>query len=148
MGKFHQGKYTVKNKYKYVGDISNVVYRSGWEKKVFLMLDNNSNILKWGSELMPIPYYSKVDQKTRRYYPDVFVKYKDKNGEIITDVIEVKPFKETQPPKKTGGKNSKKRYLSACVTYQRNQDKWESCNEWCKKQGFNFRLMTENEIFK
>lgn len=148
MGRFHQGKYAVKNKDKYVGDLANVVYRSGWEKKVFIMLDTNNNILKWGAELLPIPYYSKVDQKNRRYFPDVFVKYKDKKGGIITDVIEIKPFKETQPPKKSGGKNAKKRYLTECVTYQRNQDKWESCNAWCKKQGFNFRLMTENEIFK
>jgi len=54
MGKFHQGKYVVKNKDKYVGDVKNVIYRSGWEKKVFLRLDINPNVLKWGSEILDI----------------------------------------------------------------------------------------------
>jgi len=148
MAKYHQGRYIVKNKDKYVGNVSNVIYRSGWEKKVFLMLDNNPNILKWGSEILPIPYFSTIDNKTRRYYPDLLVKYKNKDGDIITDMVEIKPYKQTLPPKKGGGKNSKNRYINECLTYRKNQDKWNSAKMWCKKEGYNFRLMTENEIFK
>lgn len=147
MSRFHQGKYSVTNKDKYVGDVKNVVYRSGWERKVFLMLDKNPNILKWGSEIVPIPYFSTIDNKTRRYFPDVLVKYKNKDGDVITDLIEIKPFKETLPPIKSGGKNSKKRYITECLTYRKNQDKWDSAKKWCEKHGYNFRLMTENEIF-
>lgn len=147
MGRFHQGKYTVKNKDKYVGDVKSVVYRSGYEKKVFLKLDRNPNILQWGSESRAIPYFSTIDNKIRRYFPDLWVKYKDKFGTIRYDCVEIKPYKQTLPPKKGGGKNSKRRYVNECLTYKKNKDKWDACEKWCDKNGWNFRLMTENEIF-
>jgi len=75
------------------------------------------------------------------------VKYKNKDGNVVVDMVEIKPFKQTQPPKKGGGKNSKRRYITECLTYRKNQDKWNSAEMWCKKQGYNFRLMTENEIY-
>lgn len=112
-----------------------------------IRLDTNRNILKWGSEIKYIKYWSKIDNKIRRYFPDFWVQYKDKDGNIIQDCIEVKPHIQTIPPKKGGGKNSKKRYLNECLTYQKNIDKWESAKNWCEKNGWNFRLMTEHQIF-
>ena len=147
MGHYHQGKYILKNPDKYIGNSKEITYRSSWEKKLMIMLDTHSRFIKWNSEGKAIPYFSKIDNKIRRYFPDIWVQYKDKNGNTVNDCIEVKPFKETQPPKKSGGKNSKKRYLKECLTYQKNQDKWNACNTWCKKNGWNFRLMTENELY-
>ena len=37
--------------------------------------------------------------RVRRYFPDFFIKYKDKNGDIRRSVIEVKPMRETLEPK-------------------------------------------------
>jgi hypothetical protein len=144
--KFHQGKYNPINPDKYVGDVSNIIYRSSWEKKLMLEFDKNPNVLKWGSEVVVIKYFSTIDNKVRRYFTDFVVKYKDKLGEIKTDLIEVKPFKETQPPKKSGGKNAKQRYINECLTYQKNQDKWKFAEEYAKQHNMTFRIMTEYEL--
>jgi len=60
--------------------------------KVF---DENPNVISWGSEEICIPYKSPVDGKIHRYYPDFIVELKNKQGEIETLVIEVKPSKQT-----------------------------------------------------
>ena len=50
MTKFHQGKYAPRNPEKYVGDVNNIIYRSGWEKRLLIMFDTNPNVLKYSSE--------------------------------------------------------------------------------------------------
>ena len=69
-------KYQVKKPEKYVGDVSNVVSRSSWETKFMRWCDMNPSVELWGSEIKAIPYYSKADQKVRRYYPDFFIRVK------------------------------------------------------------------------
>ena len=60
--------------------------------------DNNVNVLEWASEEVSIPYQSPLDGKVHRYYPDFLVKVKrGPDTQII--VIEVKPEKQTKPPK-------------------------------------------------
>ena len=53
----YSGKYQVKNKSKYNGDSTNVIYRSLWEKAVFMWCDKNSNVKNWSSESVIVPYY-------------------------------------------------------------------------------------------
>ena len=111
MSKFHQGKFKPKYIKKYIGDIDTITFRSSWEKKMFIFCDTNTSVIKWGSEIKAIPYYSTIDSKTRRYFPDLWLQYKDKDtGEITNDCIEIKPHRETQPPKKGGGKNKGNSY--------------------------------------
>ena len=53
----YSGIYKVKNPNKYRGDFTNVVFRSGWELKVFIWCDNNPDIKEWSSEEVVIPYF-------------------------------------------------------------------------------------------
>ena len=144
--KFHQGKYKIANPEKYAGDVNKIVFRSSWEKKLMVNLDHDPNIISWGSETFHVPYFSQVDGKMRRYFPDFIVKYKDKQGNIKVDIIEVKPYKETIPAKKGGGRNSKQRFVNESLTFQRNTDKWNACTAFAHKHGMEFKLMTEYEL--
>ena len=64
----YSGIYKVKNPKKYRGDFTNVVFRSGWELKVFIWCDNNPDIREWSSEEVVIPYFYAVDKKYHRYF--------------------------------------------------------------------------------
>ncbi len=57
----YKGKYKVKNKEKYLGDPLDVIYRSLWERKVMVYLDESSRIIQWGSEEIIVPYKSPAE---------------------------------------------------------------------------------------
>ena len=101
----YSGKYVVKHRSKYAGDPDKVVYRSMWERHAFYWCDNNTNIQKWQSEETVIPYYYDVDKKYHRYFMDLKITFKD--GKTI--LVEIKPEKETMPPKKV---DRSRRYLN------------------------------------
>jgi len=50
---FTQGFYKIKNPDKYTGK-KTPIYRSSWELSYMIYCDMSSNILKWGSEEIPI----------------------------------------------------------------------------------------------
>ena len=97
----YSGLYKVKNRQKYKGDASKVVYRSLWEKAVFQWCDKNPKVKQWSSEEIIIPYYYEVDKKYHRYFVDMKIVTEDK---IL--LVEIKPEKETVPP--VGQKRTKK----------------------------------------
>ena len=68
--------------------------------------DLNENILEYIRRLW-IPYLDPTTNRVRRYFPDFFIKYKDKDTNIRRSVIEVKPMRETMQPKATKGKSRK-----------------------------------------
>ena len=107
-------------------------------------LDDNINVIRWGSEELVIPYYSPVDRKKHRYYPDFIAEIKDNEGKVKTYVIEVKPKKQTKPPKKP--KRQTKSYINECMTFAVNEAKWNSANKFCKKEGWKFIILTEDNI--
>ena len=128
---------------KYKGDITNIICRSTWEKKFCHYCDLNENVLEWGSEEFFIPYLA-PDGKTRRYFPDFIIKVKENNGKVKTYVIEVKPFKQTKPPRKR--KKVTQSYLYECKTYAVNQAKWKAASEFCKDNRIEFKIITEDEL--
>ena len=71
------------NPKKYKGDSSQVIYRSLWERKLMVYCDKNNSVVEWGSEEIVIPYYSQLDGKMHRYYPDFYMTVKQKDGSII-----------------------------------------------------------------
>lgn len=144
MPKYHQGIFTPKNANKYVGDSSNIVYRSGWEKKLFIWLDNNPSIIKWFSEELVIPYVSPVDGRVHRYFVDVGMEYKTNRGEIKRAIIEVKPYAQTKMPEQR--KKTTQKYLTEVQTYAVNKSKWMAATEWAKQNGFDFVILTEKEL--
>ena len=66
----YKGKYTPEHPVKYMGDASNIVYRSMWERRCMKYFDVNPSVLQWSSEEVVIPYYDSMSKKVRRYFPD------------------------------------------------------------------------------
>jgi len=138
--KFYKGKYKVKNKKKYEGDHTNVVYRSSWERAAFKWLDNHKDVVGWSSEQIIVPYRCKTDNRVHRYFPDLFIRMKDGR----TYLIEIKPDKQTRPPKKRSRKT--KKYLTEVMTYAKNQSKWEAAQAYANKRGLIFQVWTETTL--
>ena len=135
----YSGKYIIKKPNKYRGDPSKVTYRSHWEKLCFMWCENNPDIKDWSSEEIVVPYYYDVDKKYHRYFVDLKITFK--NGNTI--LVEIKPEKETSPPKRP---DKSKRYIGEALTYVKNMNKWEAANEFAKDRGWEFQIWTENTL--
>ena len=141
----YKGKYQPSFPKKYKGDPTNIVYRSLWERKFMVYCDNNDRILEWGSEEIALPYRSPVDNKVHRYFPDFYIKVKESNGEIKKYLIEIKPLKQLSPPSKP--KRQTKQYLYEVYEYAKNQAKWQAAKEFCEDRQWQFKVITEKELF-
>ena len=139
MSKFAQGAYVVKNKEKYVGK-GTPRYRSGWEHAFMRFLDNNDHILQWASESISIPYRNPITGKQSIYVPDFLITYRNRNNQMIAEVIEIKPKKQSIVESKM---KANERAVVAV-----NYAKWDSATKWCKKQGLLFRVITEDDMFR
>jgi hypothetical protein len=142
--KTYTGKYRPLNKSKYRGNIDNIEYRSGWEHRFMKWCDKNPSVLEWGSEEVVIPYVSPTDGKVHRYFVDFFIKVRDKFGGTKKYLIEIKPAKFTVPPKEP--KRKTKRFVEEWITYQVNQAKWKAAEAASKKGGFEFIVLTEQDL--
>jgi hypothetical protein len=69
---------------------------------------------------------------------------KEHNNKIKTYVVEVKPKKQTLPPKPR--KKVTKSYIYECQTYAVNQAKWKAASEFCKDNRIEFKIITEQEL--
>jgi hypothetical protein len=143
---YKQGFFKPQNPKKYMGDPTNIVYRSGWEKRVMDWADTNPNVVKWCSEEVVIPYRSPVDGRYHRYFVDFYVEAVGSDGQTKRLLLEVKPKAQTQPPKEA--KRKTKRYITEVVTYGVNQAKWKAAEEFCKDKGWEFMLITEEQLFR
>lgn len=143
---FRQGRFLPKHPSKYKGNVNNVVYRSSWELSFCQFLDNNPNILEWSSEEIAIPYIKPTDGRVHRYFPDYWIKFRNKQGKMVQEIIEIKPSTQTRAPRRTGKR--KKQQLYETITYAINVSKWKAATEFCNKYNMKFRLLTEKELFK
>lgn len=141
----YKGKYKIKKLEKYKGDPTSVIYRSLWERKFMKYCEDNPNVLQWSSEEIVIPYRSPIDKKVHRYFPDFWIRVKNAKGVTESILIEIKPKKQTAPPKKT--KRVTKRYISEVYTYGVNEAKWKAAQEFCKDRGWKFEIITEDHLF-
>lgn len=141
---YRQGFFTPRNPDKYIGDLSNIVYRSSWELECFKFFDGNPNIIRWSSEAFPIPYIKPTTGRVHRYFPDFYVEYRTKYGDIRKEVIEVKPESQTRP---STAKRRNTR-LQEDVTYAINIAKWKAAVKWCNDRGIKFRILTEGNLFR
>ena len=140
----YKGKYRPNNPLKYRGDYRNIIYRSLWELKFMKYCDSNQNILEWGSEEFWLPYRSPLDNKVHRYFPDFYIKVKETTGKINKMVIEVKPKKQCIEPKRP--KKKTRGYIYEVREYARNQAKWKAAKSYCLDRGYEFKILTENEL--
>jgi hypothetical protein len=139
---YYQGKFTPRNPEKYAGDVKNIIYRSGWELQIMSKLDLSPSVLLWNSEGLAIPYRSPVDGKMHRYFPDLLVKMKMKDGASKTFLLEIKPHAQTElrtPKRQT------RKFLTEVTTFVINQAKWHAAREFCKDQRWEFQIITEKD---
>ena len=138
MGNWAKGFYTPKNPEKYIGN-HKPLYRSGWELRIMMFLDENKHILKWASEAIKIPYTNPLTGKRANYIPDFFVVYENKHHNTSAEIIEVKPKSQTSL-QEAKSRNDK---VAAIV----NQAKFAAATAYCRQNGFVFRVLSEDSIF-
>ena len=143
--KRYKGKFKVKNPQKYIGDSTNVIYRSLMELNFMKWCERSEKVLKWNSEEVVIPYISPMDKKRHRYFPDFLIQ--TNKGWTL---IEVKPLIQTKPPKKILIEKvtlkKKRRYVKAVKTWLINEAKWNAAKKVCEVNGWKFELMTEKQL--
>jgi hypothetical protein len=145
MGKYstaRKGIFKPRNPKKWVN--KKIIHRSGLEKKWFTLFDLDPNVLAIGSENVVVPYFDPVTQKKRRYFVDVVIKYRDRDGEIKIKLIEIKCFEESIQPKKK--KRITEAYTSSVLTFVTNEAKWEAATKYAKKRGWTFTVLTEKHL--
>jgi len=106
-----------------MGNVKRITYRSLWERRFMLYCDRSDQILQWASEELHIPYVSPKDDKWHNYYPDFLIKTAD--GRIV--VVEIKPKQQTRWPI--------------------NKAKWWYAENFCKRNEYEFKVLTEKELF-
>lgn len=139
----YKGFFKPKNPQKYKGDSTNIVFRSSWELRIMKFLDEHPSVIWWASEELPIKYLNPIDQKYHRYFPDFIVKMKQKENKVMTYVLEIKPFQQTQQPTQ---KRKTKKFLNEAATYIVNQSKWKAADLFCQEHGWQFKILTEKDL--
>ena len=141
----YQGVFKPKNPQKYLGNPTNIIYRSRWELKFMMYLDSQQNVIQWASEEFCIPYRSPMDNRVHRYFPDFLVKKKTPDNQIETLVVEIKPMSQSKPPKPQTGKPTRS-YLREVYNWGVNSAKWEAANKYCGERGWKFLVIGEKEL--
>jgi|TARA_R110000796_G_scaffold1844_3_gene7498 CRISPR/Cas system CMR-associated protein Cmr5 small subunit len=141
---FHKRKYIPVFPEKYTGDPTNIIMRSSWETRFASWCDKNPSVVKWSSEETVIPYRCSTDNRIHRYFIDFKITVKDKNNNVKTYLIEVKPAKQTIPPIYPGKRTQ--RYLGESLAYMKNTSKWKAAIEYAKDRNWEFKLITEQEL--
>lgn len=98
----------------------NMHYRSGWEKSVYEVLEKRPDVVRYEVEPLAIEYFFKGE--VQNYLPDLKIHFQDGRKEVW----EIKPTNQTDLPV--------------------NKAKWESCAAFCKKRGWEFKIITETGI--
>ena len=136
----YKGKYKIKSPDKYLGNPTKVIFRSLWERNAFRWCENNPKVRAWSSEEIVVPYKCRTDNKLHRYFVDLYIEMVDGKKYLI----EIKPKKETLPPKQP--KRKTKRYINEILTFSKNQDKWEAADQYAKHKGWKFQVWTEETL--
>lgn len=139
-----KGRFKPLNPQKYKGDVRNIIYRSGLERKFFNYLDKHRSVLAWSSEEVIVGYRSPVDGKQHRYFVDVWLKVQQEDGTSKEILVEIKPADQCKPPKVQQRKT--RRYLEEVSTWGINQAKWEAATEFASRRGMTFTLLTERDL--
>lgn len=156
MAEWHQGIFSPKFSKKVLNENA-IYFRSSYELRMMNYLDLNDNVIRWGSEVIVIPYVNEVDGKKHRYVTDFYAEIKQ--GSIIKKyIIEVKPMNQCEqlnekgelilprPPKKKTAK-ALQNYLNKCNTIRKNHSKWSYAREFCKRNGLEWLVITECDLY-
>jgi hypothetical protein len=140
MRKSYKGLFKPINPKKYVGNTNQIVYRSLLERRFMRYCDTNDDIVFWASEELPVRYYSPLDKKYHRYFPDFVVK--TVKGDKY--MIEIKPYRQSLKPKPP--KKKTKSYMRESFEYIKNQAKWSAARKYCEDNNMEFKIITEKDL--
>lgn len=107
-------------------------------------LDENPNVIGWSNEEIIIPYLSPVDGRWHRYFPDFFVKVKNRQGIEESLILEVKPKSQASPPKMKS--RVTRQYIQEVANWGVNEAKWKAATEYCKDKNWKFNIITEDHL--
>ena len=146
--KYKQNYFTPMYPEKYVGDVKNIFYRSGWEMQFMKWADASPGVLHWNNEELVVPYISPKDNKWHRYFVDFVIKVQTRDGNVKTYAVEIKPHAQTLPPKQVKAKTAKTqmRLIESTITYAVNQAKWNAASAFCNARGIEFLVITEKHM--
>jgi hypothetical protein len=135
----NSGRFIPRHPEKYIGDANKIFFRSSWEMTCMKFFDSRSDIVEWNSEEISIPYLSPADGRVHRYFPDFVIKYINREGKELCEVVEVKPLHESES--KFAKSDRSKDALEV------NEAKWAAASLYCEEHGMKFRVLTEKSIF-
>ena len=136
---YAQGFFEVRNPQKYVGK-GKPKYRSGWEHAFMRFCDSNDSVVSWASESIAIPYRNPITGKMTNYIPDFLIQYRTRGNKVVTELIEIKPKKQSVLESKASVRDR----AVVAVNYA----KWDAATKWARRQGIQFRVITEDDIFR
>ena len=141
----YSGRFKPSNPSKSKGNPMKIIYRSTWELKLMKYCDTTKAVIEWGSEEISIPYYSPIDGKMHRYYPDFYMKVRQKDRSIKKFIIEVKPKKDLKAPNSNPKRRTRQWFMS-CKTFIVNKAKFRYAEEYCTNNGLEFKILTEDHL--
>lgn len=165
----HQGYMkNLKNPDKYVGDLQDIIYRSGWELAFAKWCDASKSVLKWSSEPTRIFYYNRIAKldeckklgldpnnpknwAVKNYHVDFWIQIKREDDIIEKWFIEIKPkdkLKKPIPPKPNSSLKEQRRFNNLAKEYLINEAKFAAMNEFAKRNGAKFYIFHEDIMMK
>jgi hypothetical protein len=143
-----QGTFTPENPKKCMNQ-DTIEYRSSWEARFCSYLDQNPAVIKWGYELIKIPYRFDIDGKVHNYTPDFYFEVNDASGTLKKYIVEIKPKHQVEKPvmPKKKSEKSMKNYMYEANAYVKNQNKWTYAERYCKSNGFIFKILSKDKLF-
>ena len=141
-GKYRNGKtgvYNMMHPEKFTGT-EKPVYKSNLEFLFMRYADTNPAIVQWGYENCSIKYLDKSTNpaKVRRYFIDFVCKVRV--GSLFKTVwVEIKPKSETHKPRSNAN-------VKTQLIWVKNQCKWEAATQLAKLKGYEFHVITEEEL--
>lgn len=134
-----RARFIPKNPHKYRGDVDKIFARSSWEASVMKFFDSSSAVLSWSSEEISIPYLKPEDARVHHYFPDFVVEFVDKEGNIRTEIVEVKPLHESEA--------AYAKHERSKAALETNEAKWRAAIDYAERNNMKFRVITEKSIF-
>jgi len=125
---------------KYIGNPHQIVYRSLLERRFMVYCDTSDSVTKWSSEELSIVYRNPIDKRIHRYFPDFIVQMSTNKKYMI----EIKPSRQTKPPKIP--KRKTKAFMRESFEYIKNQAKWGAAKHYCEDNDLEFKIITEKDL--
>ena len=133
-GFYKQGIIDPKNCKKYYNTCKDdpIIYRSGLELQFINYCEQNPKIVKWASEPIKIPYFSRMLKREQNYYPDYIIE----NSDGVRCIVEIKPHNQTIKPNAQDNAWLKENWV-------RNNDKWLAAKKFADDHNMKFIIVTE-----